>query len=617
MAASNLNQFLTEYIESLLERTTVEKGILKTGFDWVIYQLGVGKNWKPFRLPFFRQPSAGVPDTKRGEAEFGEDISFGSESGKEYWIFVLKDERLIYGNWTSHKFDSDLRRAAAPRLSQEGLEKVESVRIILAYNKDEDQGGIESYDRLIGSLPTSIGDGVKLSFERWNLTRIVEEIEAHVLTPDLLPQHLSGQFRYICSQFEDFGFGTREWENQLVPNWRDFLELALKEPVNGRKLRVIPVCLMILNHYRKDRAGSYPGWIDLIEWAMLALWSAHQRLPRAGSKNAKEIIRGVWLGLYIGELERYFVEVEGTLTTQHGFSVGRQGLGVGVDAVNHAYRAYWHLGRLGILSRAPQDFESPGNPEYEGFIEEVITRSAGWLVRCLRANPAALRPLVDLNHIELFLTWVILWQTGKQKDIYEWLCELESRLLVRRVHKELSVPFIEANSRLDLVAEYAATGDRPYDYANSSSYLLLMLLELCFSLCESERDELVERYMRRVVKAIGEDGQSLVKKEIDLQSWVPPEDWWDRILKGPVLDGIAVTTNNFDQVTEKAKPLCERIRDSVEEVREKHPWKMRGRDVPLAAYILACIKHRSPLPPEFWRGIIFGEPGERSRPDGG
>jgi hypothetical protein len=167
------------------------------------------------------------------------------------------------------------------------------------------------------------------------------------------------------------------------------------------------------------------------------------------------------------------------------------------------------------------------------------------------------------------------------------------------------VPFIEANSRLDLVAEYAATGERPYNYCDLSSYLLLMILELCFSLPDAQRDELLDRYMRRVVKGIGDDEQPLAKEEIDLQSWVPPEDWSDRILREAVLDGIAITTGNFERMAEKTRPLAERIRDFVEQTRQQHPWEAPGGDVPFAAHILACIKHRSPLPPEFWRGTVF------------
>ena len=260
---------------------------------------------------------------------------------------------------------------------------------------------------------------------------------------------------------------------------------------------------------------------------------------------------------------------------------------------------------MGVLTLGPQEFRTGKKSKYDKFLDDLVTRSADWLVRCLRANPGALRPLLDLNHIELFLTWLILWQAGRTQDIYEWLSELKSRLLMRRGQKHISVPFIEANSRLDLIAEYAATGERPYNYSDSSSYLLLMILELCFSLPDSQRDELVNRYMTRVIKGIGDNGQSLAEREVDLQSWVPPDDWPDRILKERVLDGIAITTDNFRGRSNEGGALCQRIRHFVIQTRHKHPWKAPPGDVPLSAYILACIKHASPLPPEFWRGTVF------------
>lgn len=617
MSGQQLKPFLTSYICSLLERTGIEKNAIRTGFDWVIYNLGMAKSWSPFQLPFFREPSDATSKAKRGEPEFGEDISFLSRSKKEYYIFVLKDEPLTYRNWTRHNFDSDLRRAVNPDLNRRGLESVDSVKVILAYNKDENKNGIQSYEQFIRSQSTKIAGNVKLSFERWNLTRIVEEIESFLITPDLLPQYLAGQFRYICSQVKDFDFSSRKWEEQLLPNWRSFLSVVLQEPVDERKVRLVPVALMILNHYLKDSPNSYPGWIDLMEWAMLGLWACSEKVPKRKSRKLKDIIVRTWLNFYVAELEKYFLIVERTLTTQHGFSVERKGLGLGVSPINDAYLAYWHIGRLGILTLAPQDFQTRKKSEYEKFIQQVVSRSAECLVRCIHVNPAALRPLVDLNHIELFLIWLVLWQAGRRKDLYEWLSELETRLLIRRARKHISVPFIEANSWLDLVAEYAATSERPYNYSDSSSYLLLMILELCFSLPDAQRDELLERYMKRVVKGIGDDGQSLVEGEIELQSWVPPGDWSESVLKEAVTDGIAIITSNFELTVEKAKSLAERIKELVEQTRQKHPWKAPAGGVPLTAYILACIKHRSPLPPEFWRDTIFATVPEKTKKAGG
>lgn len=210
--------FLTDYIGALPERTRIEKNTIKTGFDWIIYQLGIAKSWSPFQLPFFRRSDKPTGKSKDGKPQFGEDISFLSHSKREYYVFVLKDEELTYKNWTRHNFESDLRLAAAPDLKRQGLEKIKSVKVILAYNKDEENDGVQAYDNLTAALGTKIGNKITLSFERWNLTKIGEEIRTYLMSPELLPQHLAGQFRYICSQFSDFDYGAKEWMDQLLPN---------------------------------------------------------------------------------------------------------------------------------------------------------------------------------------------------------------------------------------------------------------------------------------------------------------------------------------------------------------------------------------------------------------
>ncbi|MBN1972586.1 MAG: hypothetical protein JW787_03035 [Sedimentisphaerales bacterium] len=611
MGNSDIKVFMTDYLCSLLERTRVEKGTLKIGFDWLIYQLAFIKGWMPIKLPFFRKPDKKVAKAK-SEAEFGIDASFLLPSKTDLYIFVLKDEILNNRNWTKNNFDSDLRMAATTDVTQRGLDFVKSVKIILAYNKDDDENGIRLYNQCIKSLGTKIGDNISLSFDRWNLDRITEEVLSN-LTPDLLPQHVSGIFRYVNSLVSDFEYGVVEWDRLVIPKWRKFLKLALDSPIDERKLRLIPVALFIIRHYQKDIPNSYPAWIDLIEWAMLALWSRYNELPKRGAKKLKKTIVDIWLNLYVTELGKYFSIVESVLTTQHGFSINKIGPDFGISPINDAYLAYWHLGRLGILTLAPQDFQISGKSkketnEHNIFIQELVKRSSDWLVKCLHLNPCALRPLLDLNHIELFLIWVILFQAGRIKDIYVWLSELEARLLMRRAKMNIKIPFIESSSRMDLVAEYAATGQRPYNYSDSSSYLLLMILELCFSLPDKQRDELLDRYMNRLIKGIDESGEPIesVKEEgeIDLQSWVPPEDWAKRVLEGPVLDGIAITTGNFERFCENTVSLSEKIMQFVSEVRQQSPWKI-PQYAPIALYILACIKNKSPLPPEFWRGTIF------------
>ncbi|MCE2433366.1 MAG: hypothetical protein J4F29_10660 [Candidatus Latescibacteria bacterium] len=146
-------------------------------------------------------------------------------------------------------------------------------------------------------------------------------------------------------------------------------------------------------------------------------------------------------------------------------------------------------GTFSVLNYAPQQFWDTQCEDRERF-EEHLKRNVEWLGELFYNNPAALRPLLDVHHVELFLVWLMLWQVKGQNEIYEWLGSLENFLLTRRAEMS-GLPFIEARNRMDLVAEFAATSKRPPEFTDGSSYLLLVILELCFSLDESQRDELL------------------------------------------------------------------------------------------------------------------------------
>ncbi len=439
MDVSSLNSFLTTYIGSLYERTRSEKTGLKLGFDWIIYQLALARDWFPVRLPFYPRTDGQVSKAK-SEPEFGIDFAFLVPSEKELRVYVLKDEELTYANWTKCDFDTDLRMAATPNLRHHDVTEIQAVRVILAYNKGENNSGVTAFENLVDSLGSQIGDNVHLAFERWNLFRIVEEVKKDLLKPDLLPQHLSERFRYICRQMQDFDFGMEQWENQLVTTWKSFLGVLLRDP-DERKVRLVPVVLLIAANYRKDTPNSQVGWIDLVEWAMLALWDCCRD---KADEQMKQVVLQTWRQLYIFQLELYFADVKDLMLTYHGSVTPPRGAGPQVARINDAYLAYWHLGRLAILTLARQDLTQ----EIDEDLAQAINRAADWLASCFRLSPAVLRPLIDVNHIELFLVWLILWQARRENEISDWLSELEHRLLMRRVNEEFVFPFIESNNEV-------------------------------------------------------------------------------------------------------------------------------------------------------------------------
>lgn len=619
MEKANLNYFLFEYIRSLKERSRFEKTGFKNGLDWLIFQLGIQKDWLSIRTPFSIDSERKLKP--KSEGELGVDVSFLSKDRKTLYLFVLKDEKLNNTNWMKADFDTDIKKAANPNMKQEGLEKVQIVKIITAYNKDEDRNGVQLYEDLINTYSKQFGDKnqYERKFERWNLSKIAEEIGSYLITPELLPNQLTSQFRYICSQIKDFDYCSREWINQLEPNWKNFVEAVLGNDINGNKINLLALSIYMLKDSWKSEEKSYAGWIDLVEWAMLALWRHYHKLgDNKKDKQIKAQIFSVWGRAYVAELEMYFIKVDPVLRTQHGLSLGNLSFDMNLVPINDAFRAFWHMGRLGLLSIAPQEIDLGEN--FEKIMKERIIKISELLVDFLRANPATSRPLIDLHHIELFLVWLILYQAGREDEINIWLIELENVLTIRRFSNSVNLPFIQSSNDLDSLVEYMVRGGEHVESEESSSYLILMLIELCFSLSNSkQRDDLIERFVRRLVKGIDDNGESYktkdknVKSRIDLLSWSPPENWEEKLISGSLAgEGVGITTGNFERYDDsETKPLPERIKSFINSVRNKFPQEA-PQILPLSVCILACLKHKSPLPPEFWRGTIFASATEES-----
>ena len=594
--------FLIYYVRSLAERTRVEKTSTKFGFDWIIYNLALADNLVAHRLPFFRAGEGEISKTKT-EPEFGIDFSFLSTDRTALTIFVLKDEPLCNSTWHKNDFDSDLWKAAAPDLTPLEFREVKTVRVVLAYNKDEDQTGIQLFENLSAKLGTKVGDNVNLSFERWNLTTITQQVKDKLLTPSLLPQSYFSHFSYICSQFGDFRHGSDEWVKQLIPNWRRFLAELLKDSADERSVRLLPVALIILREHGRANPSVETGWIDLVEWGILAVWKV---LRATKNEAVKSAIFQMFLSFYLVELERFYSAHASELSTEHSLEI--RGSGSHLDTVAAAVVAHWHIARLGILALGYGEFLGRTTEKERQERAAALQLVANWLVGLLNANPSTKRPLLDIHHIEVFLVWRALWQVGRKEDIYRWLAELEHRLLVRRAGIA-SLPMMEGRNSLNLVFEYVATNQKPPEFCDQSSVLLLCILELCFSLEPEKRDQLIAMYYRQIIRGIDPKGETIKdSKPIDLMGWSPPSDWSDLVLSKTLADeGESQTIETFPAPPEfDGHAVADKIKAFVQQSRAARKFEF-PEELPASVLVLACLKHGSPLPPEVWRLPIFGK----------
>jgi len=105
---------------------------------------------------------------------------------------------------------------------------------------------------------------------------------------------------------------------------------------------------------------------------------------------------------------------------------------------------------------------------------------------------------------------------------------------------------------------------------------------------------------------------------IDLMLWIPPEDWGERVLTKSLSDEGECASIHFGKLGDEAPTTGEdvlaEIKAMVSETRTKRVFKY-PQGIPFSVIVLACLKHRSPLPPEVWRRSVFGESHERDAAD--
>lgn len=602
MTPEIVTDFLTGYIRSLSEESRQEKKGPRHGFDHIIYELAIAQGLIPFRLSFYRQGEAQLASPKK-EAEHGVDQAFIARDGKTLWIFVLKDEILNYRNWTDENFDTDLRRARDQDLTSPEFALIEKVLIVLAYNKDENEEGLESYEKLVRSSGSKMGDHATLIFERWNLTTITEKVREHLLTPSLLPESFFKRFTYLCWQVGDFTHGSPQWNDVLIPDWREFLASVLTDPVSERSIHLISVAMIILRSYGKRNAdGKFTpsfetGWLDLVEWAVLALWDAANKTE---DKAITCAILDIWFKFYLTELEMFYADSIEFLKFEHSLESGGGVLNEGAST----YRAFWHMGRLGLLAMAISELQFVDDKESRANIDDLSIRISNWIIELLNANPSCQRPLLDINHIEIFLVWRALAICGRWDDILAWFHSLFQRLLFRRLGKG-GCRLIDYSNSWESIFEYLATGEKPHSGFGKSSYLLLMLIEICFGTPNGKGDELATVIHSQLI--LGKNGNDLgkfpFKEQVELMGWAPPSDWSKRILSKPVHEGICLPVHF--SAGEGELEFLTALRKFIENTRKEFSLELPTK-IPFSVFVLGCIKHISPLPNEFWRICLFG-----------
>jgi hypothetical protein len=611
---SELNvTFLSRYLRSLREETRQEKTGKKYGFDHIVLKLAEADNLVPLRMAYFREGPEELPKPKK-EPEHGVDLKVISRDGKVLTVFVLKGVKLTYKNWTAHKFDEDLRRASAQDLRAEELSLVETVKIILVYNQDDDAAGIEAYNKLVGGLPDHLKGGVSVQYERWNLTILTEKVlEKLISSPALVPENFFKPFSYICWQVGDFTHGSEHWQTVLIPDWKEFLKSLLSERAGEREVGLVSVVLIILRSHGRDHPSWETGWIEMVEWAVLEVWNAASRFDDEKGRGAAFEL---WITFYINSLEDYYDKNGHLLAVEDSLSIGG---GNEFAEIVGSFQAFWHLGRLGILALGFEEVlrSMDGDPEQSDWVEKVrgaLIKTIDWIIGMLNANVAGKRPMLDCHHIQLFLLWRVLWYACREDEFLAVAAHLHELLVIRRFGLG-GVRLIDQSNSWESVLEFVATETAPSEAFGKSSYLLQMLIEILVGTSAEGGKQLAHAFHLHLIEGKGDDGETLKFPErVEPMSWIPSEDFVRRMFEGTAPSSgecVSISYHFDNQAADPVEAFAEEVRRFVSETRSVSP-KIEAERVPLGVFMLACLRHDSPVPPEMWRMACF----PREKPEG-
>jgi hypothetical protein len=262
------------------------------------------------------------------------------------------------------------------------------------------------------------------------------------------------------------------------------------------------------------------------------------------------------------------------------------------------------LGRLGLLAMGFAEILPADKPEQSKERETALVQIASWMADMIAANVCLCRPILDIQHIEIYLAFLTLYQTRRVDQLEQFFVDLIERLYLRRFGRG-DLPFLDAHNSLENVFEQVATRPAEPLVSTTSSYFVLMLMELSCAL--PNREHLLALIHRRLVLGAFDEGDPGKNTPLDLISWIAPADWDPKVFEGNITGGEVVSTRPFSESRDATgKHLYDSIMNFVRQTNAVSKLKF-VRNTPTTALVLASLRHQSALPPELWRKIIFPE----------
>lgn len=205
---------------------------------------------------------------------------------------------------------------------------------------------------------------------------------------------------------------------------------------------------------------------------------------------------------------------------------------------------------------------------------------------------------IDIQHIEQFLIWHTLALTGSLNDVEAWLNELLQRIHIR-YFGHCDIPGIDRRNSWELLMDDLAGTNPKESIPTDSSYLILMLMELCLILPDGKAKALVARFHKIFIEEPKARPREFTESDdaVNLVSWSQPADWSRRALDGNPGGGHGIAVS-----LDPNSPF-EDLREFIQKSSNKKIDRFDPPELP-SIIGLSCLLNSIPLAPFFWRQLL-------------
>jgi len=455
----------------------------------------------PFLLEQMKYRIVKTAKASHGQPEYGKDIIatktekngieklciFQLKAGEDGYInnsvFCKQDgvrESLLQAK------DAVFRDSSIPNLNNL------PIKIILAHNGELNSNFRSLFNDFIEKEFTSPG----IEFERWDIYKLSEFFSKYLLNEYLLVSpELLNLFKKSLAFLDVPEYDFRHFKLLVDKLLKSYLKYT---PRNIRKL-ISTFCMIgaMVLHYAKEADNLHPAK-DCLTYMLLKVWGWILEKKAINSKKIAISEFGKLHMIHFQMLELYFAKTISIAKEKDGLFSEKGGY---FEKIGYPMRSFEYLAYL-IYHYQTYFLTTTDNEK-----RKEITNNFNELIKTIiHNNSGCSRPLFDNHSVPIVLTLIFLIMNDEKDFAAEYLRGLLNNIaLIKAMNGRLP----ELLSNLDSLIEYCATGKRPENYTDESSYLINILFEFSVIL---EKKEFFDEFWE------------FLTKDLQLLVYFPPED---------------------------------------------------------------------------------------------